>query len=115
MLYKFNLLFLLRYITAATAVTLPVFAFLIAFLLLLMIPSAKLVTLIGRGSVDIKLRAKDLSNLRRVSTCDPMSLHPDSYSLSESLLEDSYECFLRFFLPAFLIPFFMSDSMAAVR
>ena len=89
-LCKLDLLFLLRYITGATAVTLPVFTFSIAFSLLLMISSAKLVTLTGWGSVDIKLRAKCLSNLRHLSTCNPLSLYPDSYSLSESLLEDSY-------------------------
>ena len=106
---------LLRYITAAIVVTLPVFAFSIAFLLLLMIPSAKLVTLIGRGSIYIKLRANGLSNLRHSSTCNPVSPYPDSYSLSELLLEESYERFLRFFLPAFLSPFFTNDSTVAVK
>jgi len=68
-----------------------------SFSLLLMILSAKLATLIRWGSVDITLRANCLSNLRHLSTRNPMSLYPDSYSLSELLLEDSYERFLRFF------------------
>ena len=39
-----------------------------------MVLAAVLVTLIGRGSEDIKLIAKGLSNLRRLSTCNPVSL-----------------------------------------
>jgi hypothetical protein len=38
-----------------------------------MVSAAVLVTLIGRGSVDIKLRPKGLSNLRCLSTCNPVS------------------------------------------
>jgi hypothetical protein len=78
-LRKFTLDFPLRYITATTAVTLPDFAFLIAFRSPLMVPAAVLVTLIGRGSVDVKLRPKGLSNLRRLSTHNPVSLYPISY------------------------------------
>ncbi len=114
-LRKFTLVLPLRYITATTAVTLPVFAFSIAFCSPLMASAAVLVTLIGRGSVDIKLRPKGLSNLRHLSTRNPVSLHPISYSLSELLLELSREHFLRCFLTAFLSPFFTSDSMASAR
>jgi hypothetical protein len=114
-LHKFTLVLPLRYITATTAVTLPVFVLSIAFRSPLMVSVAVLVTLIGRGPVDIKLKPKGLSNLRRLSTCNPMSLHPISYSLSESLLESSRERFLRWFLTAFLSPFFTRDSMASDR
>ena len=80
---KLILHFSLRYITATTVVTLPVFAFSIAFSAPLMVLSVEIVTLIGRGSVDIKLKAKGLSKLKRLSTCNPVSLYPDSYSLSK--------------------------------
>jgi hypothetical protein len=115
LLYKFTLVFPLRYITSTTAVTLPVFAFSIAFRSPLVASVAVLVTLIGWGSVDVKLRPKGSSNLRRLSMRNPVSLHPISYSLSESVLESSRERFLRCFLIAFLSPFFMSDSMASIR
>ncbi len=80
-----------------------------------MVLVAVLVTLIGWGSVDVKLRPKGLSNLRRLSTCNPVSLYSISYSLLELLLDSSQEYFLCFFFAAFLSPFFMSDSMASVR
>ncbi len=114
-LHKFTLVFPLRYITATTAATLPVFAFSIAFRSPLMVSAAVLVTLIGQGSVDVKLRPKGLSNLRRLSTPNPVSLYPIPYSLSELLLELSRERFLCFFFGAFLSPFLTSDSMASVR
>ncbi len=76
MLRKFTLVLPLRYITAMTTVTLPVFVFSIAFSLPLMVSAAALVTLIGWGSVDIKLRAKGLSNLRCLSMFNPVSLYP---------------------------------------
>ena len=97
------------------AVTLPDFSFSIAFSSRLMVLAAVLVTLIGRGSVDITLRAKGLSNLRRLSTCNPVSLYPIFYSLLESLLELSQERFLRCFLTAFSSPLFTSDAMAYVK
>jgi hypothetical protein len=59
---------------ATTAVTLPVLEFLIAISLALIISSARLVALIGRVSVDFKLIPKSCSNLRRLSTRDPMLL-----------------------------------------
>ena len=80
-----------------------------------MVSAAVLVTLIGRGSVDVKLRPKGLSNLRHLPTRNPVSLHPISYSLSELLLESSQERFLQCFLTAFLSPFFTRDSMASDR
>ncbi len=97
---------LLRYITTTTTVTLPVFAFSITFRSPLMVSVAVLVTLIGRGSVDVKVRPKGLSNLRRLSTCNPVSLYPISYWLLELLLELSRELILCFFFAAFLSPFF---------
>jgi hypothetical protein len=114
-LRKFTLVFPLRYITPTTAVTLPDFAFSVAFHSPLVVSAAVLVTLIGRGSVDVKLRPKPLSNLRCLSTRNPVSLHPISYSLSELLIESTQERFLCFFFAAFLSPFFTSDSMASVR
>jgi hypothetical protein len=93
-LRNFILVSLLRYINAKTAVTLPVFAFSILFRSPLVASAAVLVTLIGPGSVDVKLRPKGSSNLRRLSTRNPVSLHPISYSLSESVLESSRERFL---------------------
>jgi hypothetical protein len=114
-LRKFTLVFPLRYITAMTAVTLPVFVFSIAFRSPLMVSVAVLVTLIGQGSVDVKLRPKGLSNLRCLSTPNPMSLCPISYSLSESLLELLRERFLCFFFTAFLSPFLTIDLMVSVR
>ena len=111
-LHKFTLVFQLRYITATTAVTLPVFAFSIAFRSPLMVSVAVLVTLIRRGSVDVKLRPKGLSNLRRLSTCNPVSLYPISYSLSELLLELLQERFLCFFFAAFLSPFSQAKLIA---
>jgi hypothetical protein len=63
------------------------------------------VTLIGRAVVDEKLMPFGLSNLRRSSLPKLVSLDPVSYSLSESLLEESYEHFLCFFpLAAFFWP-----------
>jgi hypothetical protein len=44
-----------------------------------MVSVAVLVTLIGRGLIDIKLKPKGLSNFRCVSTRNPVSLHPISY------------------------------------
>jgi hypothetical protein len=114
-LHKFTLVFPLRYIPATAAVTLPVFAFSIAFCSPLMVLVAVLVNLIGRGSVDIKLRCNGSSNLRHLSTHNPVSLYPISYLLSELLLELSQERFLCFFFAAFLTPFLTSDSMASVR
>jgi hypothetical protein len=70
-----------------TAVTLPVFEFSIAFRSPLMASAAVLVTLTGWGSVDVELRPTGLSNVRCWSTCNPVSLYPISYSLSELLLE----------------------------
>ncbi len=80
-LCKFTLVFPLKYMTATTAITLPGFAFSITFRSSLMVSAAVLVTLIGRGSVDVKLRPKGSSNLRCLSTRTPVSLHPISYSL----------------------------------
>ena len=114
-LHKFILVLLLRYITAMTTVTLPVFAFSIAFRSPLMVSVAVLVTLIGRGSVDVKLKPKGSFNLGPLSTCNPVSLYPISYLLSESLLKLLREHFLRSFFAAFLSPFFTSDSMASMR
>ncbi len=65
-------------------------------------PGISLVTLIGRAVVDKKLTPFGLSILRRLSLPIPVSPDPDSYSLSESLLE-SYERFLHFLL---LVAFF---------
>ncbi len=112
---QINFGLLLRYIIATTPVTLPVFAFSIAFRSPLMVPAAVLVTLIGRGSVDVKLRPKGLSNLIHLSTCNPVSLYPISYLLLDLLLESSQERFFCFFFAAFLSPFFTSDLMASVR
>jgi hypothetical protein len=115
-LRKFTLVLPLRYITATTAVTLPVFAFSIAFSLPLMVSVAVLVTLIGRCLVNIKIGPKGVSILRCLSTCSPVSLYPISYLLSESLLESPRERFLHFFFfTAFLSPCFTSDLMASVR
>jgi hypothetical protein len=57
-----------------TAVTLPVLEFLIAISLALIISSASLVALIRRVSVDFKSMPEGCSNLRCVSTCDPVLL-----------------------------------------
>ncbi len=114
-LRKFVLVSLLRYITATTAVTLPVFAFSIAFRSPLVASAAVVVILIRRSSVDAKLISEGLSNLRHLSTRNPVSLHPISYLLSESVLETLRERLLRCFLTAFLSPFFTSDSMASNR
>jgi hypothetical protein len=57
-----------------TAITLPVLEFSIAILLALIIPSASLVALIGRVSVDFKSIPESCSNLRRLSTRDPVLL-----------------------------------------
>ncbi len=59
---------------ATTAVTLPVLEYSIAILLALIISRASLVALIGRVSVDFKSMPKGCSNLRRLSTCDPVLL-----------------------------------------
>ncbi len=81
----------------------------------LMVSAAVLVTLIGQGSVDVKLRPKGSSHLRCLSTHNPVSLYPISYSLLELLLESLQEHFLCFFFAAFLSPFLTSDSIASVR
>jgi hypothetical protein len=111
-LRKFTLVLPLGYITVTTAVTLPVYAFSIAFRSPLMVLVAVLMTLIGRGSVDNKLRPKGSSNLRCLSTCNPVSLYPISYSLSELLLELLQERFLCFFFAAFLSPFSQAKLIA---
>jgi hypothetical protein len=59
---------------ATTAVTLPVLEFSIVILLALIISSASLVASIGRGSVDFKSMPEGCSNLRCLSTCDPVLL-----------------------------------------
>jgi hypothetical protein len=70
-----------------------------------MVLAAVLVTLIGWGSVDIKLRPKGLSNLRCLCMCNPMSLHPISYSLSE-LARIAVGTLLVVLLDSFLKPLF---------
>jgi hypothetical protein len=59
---------------ATTAVTLPVLDFLIAISFALIISSASLVASIGRVSVDFKSMPEGCSNLRRLSTQDPVLL-----------------------------------------
>jgi hypothetical protein len=76
-------------ITATTAVTFPVFVFSRAFTLALSQSETESVTLIGRGLIDCKSDIKGLSNLRCLSTTNPMSRDPISYLESESLLEES--------------------------
>jgi hypothetical protein len=59
-----------------TAVTLPVFEFLINFSLALVMFKAVLVALIGRVSLDVKLMPVGLSNLKRLSKCVLGLLYP---------------------------------------
>ena len=82
-LRKFTLIFPIKVYNCNDHSHFTCFAFSIPFRSPLMVSVAVLVTLIGRGSVDIKLKPKGLSNLRCLSTCNPVSLHPISYSLSE--------------------------------
>jgi hypothetical protein len=63
---------------ATTAVTLPVLEFPIAISLALITSSASLVALIGQVSVDFKSMPVGCSNLRRLSTCNPVL--PDQLS-----------------------------------
>ncbi len=63
---------------ATTAVTLLVLEFSITISLALIISSASLVALLGRVSVDFKSMPVGCSNLRRLSTWDPML--PDQLS-----------------------------------
>jgi hypothetical protein len=75
-------------ITATTAVTLSVFVVSIAISSALMLSlGAVLATLIGPGSVDKWTVHKGSSILRHVSTLNPVSLYPASYSLLELSLE----------------------------
>ncbi len=75
-------------ITATTAVTLLVFAVSIATSLAFVVSlGAVLAALIGLGSVDELIVPKGLSNFRRLSTLNPVSPYPVSYSLLELSLE----------------------------
>jgi hypothetical protein len=75
-------------ITATTTVTLPVFVVSIVISSALVVSlGVVLASLIGRGSVDELIVPKGLSNLRHLSTLNPVLLYPVSYSLSELSLE----------------------------
>ncbi len=108
--------FLLKiFITATTAVTLPVMEFLIDFSLALIIYKAVLVASIGRVSLDVKFMPGGLFNLRRLSTCSLGLLYPLSYLLSELSLDESRERFLDDFLDLDFLSFFSSFSIFLVR
>ncbi len=71
-------------ITVTTAVTFPVFAVLIAISSALRVSlRAVSATLIRWGLVDKLIVPKGLSNLRGLSTLNPVSPYPVSYLLSE--------------------------------
>ena len=93
-LRKFTLIFPIKVYNCNDHSHFTCFAFSIPFRSPLMVSVAVLVTLIGRGSVDVKLRPTGLSNLRPLSTCNPVSLYPISYSPLELLLESSRLRFL---------------------
>ncbi len=70
---------------------------------------AVLATLTGRGSVDKSIVPQGLSNIRRLSTLNPMSLYPVPYSLTVGTVTGIIVTFLTFLrLTGFLLAFYIS-------